>query len=115
MGLYQINIFGKSQKVIQKNNKEYKPKKLNKKNETLKQKLKILYTLYDKLYKLQNINLLEQREIIKKGDIIVYVEDRQAEPVETKKMNVLNDIDKRIEITQEKYEFMKELQCKENK
>ena len=112
MELYQATIFGDCRKVIEKHNPEYKPKKLSKKNRELKQKVETLYDLYYKLYELQNISILEQREIIRKGDIIVYVEDRQAEPIEISNMNVLDDIDKRIEITKEIY---KEYQCNENK
>lgn len=115
-----MSIFGECKPVVGKHTPEYKPRKLSKKNRELKQKLETLYDLYYKLYELQNISILEQREIIRKGDIIVYVEDRQAEPIEISNMNVLDDIDKRIKITQEKYEqlqfeFMKEYQCNENK
>ena len=110
MELYQATIFGDCQKVIEKHNPEHKPKKLSKKNRELKQKLEILYDLYYKLYELQNISILEQREIIKKGDIIVHVEDRQAEPIEIGNMNVLDDIDKRIEATQER---LKDYECEQ--
>lgn len=109
MSLYQINIFGECQKVIKKDNPEYKPKKLSKKNQILKQKLKILYELYERLYKLQNISILEQREVIVKKDLVIYPDERQAEPIETIEMNVLNDIDKRIEVAKNRLvmEFLK--------
>ena len=107
MELYQANIFGGSQKVIIKDRAPIKPKKLNKKNRILKEKLKTLHTLYEKIYELQNIGLLEQREIIIKKDLIIYPDEKQAEPIETIQMNLLSDIDKRIEITKEK--LIKEL------
>lgn len=102
MELYQANIFGGSQKVIVKDSPPIKPKKLNKKNRILKAKLKTLHTLYEKIYELQNIGLLEQREVIVKKDLIIYPDEKQAEPIETIQMNLLSDIDKRIEITKEK-------------
>lgn len=107
MELYQANIFGGSQKVIVKDSAPIKQKKLNKKNRILKEKLKTLHTLYEKIYELQNIGLLEQREVIVKKDLIIYPDEKQAEPIETIQMNLLSDIDKRIEITKEK--LIKEL------
>lgn len=120
MELYQATIFGERRQVIKKDNPEYKPKKLSKKNQILKRKLKILYEIYERLYNLQNVSILEQREVIVKKDLVIYPDERQAEPIETVNMNILNDIDKRIEVAQNKYEqlqfeFMKEYQCNENK
>ena len=116
MELYQVSIFGEKKIVAVKANNNYKPKKLSKKNQILKNKIEILYDLYERLYDMQEISILEPREIIKRGNIIMYTEDRQAEPIETINMNIIDDIDKRIEITEKeveryeqlKFEFMKE-------
>ncbi len=103
MELYQANIFGGKEEVIEKHNPEYKPKKLSKKDQILKQKLSILYKLYEKLYNLQEISILEQREVILKKDLVIYPDERQAEPIETVQLNIENHIDKKIEVAQEKY------------
>lgn len=110
MEVYQVDIFGKYQKVITKDSKEYKPKKLNKKNRILKEKLKILYGLYEELYKKQEISILEYREVIMKDNLIIYPEDRQAEPKKIINLNVLDDIDKRIEETQKEIEKYEQLE-----
>lgn len=112
MVVRQAGIFGEYKQVVIK--KKSTPKK--RKNEELKQKINILYNLYQQLYEKQNISLLEPREVIIKGDIIVYPQDRQAEPIEIIKMNVLDDIDKRIEVMEKtvsepvqlQFDFMKE-------
>ena len=104
MELYQANIFGGKEEVIEKHNPEYKPKKLSKKDQILKQKIKILYDLYERLYNSQNISILEQREVILKKDLVIYPDERQAEPIETVQLNIENHIDKKIEVAQEKYE-----------
>ena len=104
MELYQATIFGERREVIKKDNPEYKPKKLSKKNKILKQKLKILYDLYERLYNLQNVSILEQREVILKKDLVIYPDERQAEPIETVQLNIENHIDKKIEVAQKKYE-----------
>ena len=106
MELYQVSVFGEK-KVIKENNK--KSKRNQNKNTTLKQKLKSLYKLYYLIYETQNINLLEQREVIIKGDLIIYPQDNQAEPLSSINMNVLDDIDKRIEIAEEKYKELTRL------
>lgn len=102
MELYQANIFGGKEQVIEKHNPEYKPKKLSKKDQILKQKLKILYDLYETLYNLQEISILEQREVILKKDLVIYPDERQAEPIETVKLDIENHIDKKIEVAQKK-------------
>ena len=97
----QADIFGKYKLIVEKTIKNNKPKKQRKKNDDLQKKLKILYELYYKLYEKQNINILEQREVILKKDLIIYPQEMQAEPVQSVKLNLLDDIDKRINIMQE--------------
>lgn len=96
MELKQANIFGEYYLVGKK-------KKLRKdidKNLELKQKLQLLYDLYERLYEQQNINPLEYRDIIIRGKIIIYPDERQAEPIESINLTI-EDIDKRINIMQE--------------
>ena len=103
MKLWQVSIFGEYQQVIEKDNKECEPKELSEKDKILQQKIKTLYDLYDKLYKAQNISILEQREVIMKEGLIIYPDEQQAEPIETAQMTI-KDIDKKISVAQEKYE-----------
>lgn len=98
MALRQASIFGDYKDVI-KNNKKKSTKK--EKNKELKKKLNILYCLYQQLYETLNIELLDQREVIIKNNIVAYPEDRQAEPMEIINMNILDDIDKRIEVMED--------------
>lgn len=100
MELKQVNIFGEyvNLKVIKKN--DTKIKKVIKKNENLKQKIRILYKMYEQLYEKQNISLLEPRDVIIRNNIIIYPEDRQAEPIDTISLGIY-DIDKRILIMKE--------------
>lgn len=95
MELKQVNIFGEyvNLKVIKKN--DTKIKKVVKKNENLKQKIRILYKMYEQLYEKQNISLLEPRDVIIRNNIIIYPEDRQAEPIDIISLGIY-DIDKRI-------------------
>lgn len=95
MELKQVNIFGEyvNLKVIKKN--DTKIKKVIKKNENLKQKIRILYKMYEQLYEKQNISLLEPRDVIIRNNIIIYPEDRQAEPIDIISLGIY-DIDKRI-------------------
>lgn len=92
MGLKQADIFG-GHKEIKK--KTAAPKK-KKENKLLKQKIDILYRMYEELYKKQNIGLLEQRDAIIKNNIIAYPEEKLAEPIEIINLSIY-DIDKRIE------------------
>lgn len=92
--LKQANIFGEYFEI------SVKQKRKCKKNQKLKQKIKILYELYEQLYEKQNISPIEYRDIIIKGTIIIYPEERQAEPIEAINLT-LDDIDKRINIMQE--------------
>jgi hypothetical protein len=96
MELKQAGIFGEYYLV----GKKKKSKKNDNKNVELKQKLQLLYDLYERLYEQQNIDPLEYRDIIIKGNIIVYPEERQAEPIDSIKLTTY-DIDKRISIMQE--------------
>ena len=60
MELKQVNIFGEYRQVGKKINKKNVLKKtINLK--LLKQKIKILYDMYEQLYEKQNISLLEQK------------------------------------------------------
>lgn len=92
MGFKQADIFG-GHKEIKK--KTAVPKK-KKENKLLKQKIDILYRMYEELYKKQNIGLLEQRDAIIKNNIIAYPEEKLAEPIEIINLSIY-DIDKRIE------------------
>lgn len=95
MGIKQADIFGG---CIEIKKKIAAPtKKPKKTNEVLKQKINILYELYEQLYKKQNIGILEQRDVIVKNNIIVYPEDKQAEPINIIKLTIY-DIDERIKI-----------------
>lgn len=105
MELYQLDIFGQKKK-IKGCAKRGSPRI---KNKDLKAKIHTLYSLYFRLYKTQNIPILDTREIIMRKNLIVYPDEMQAEPKETLEMNLLDDIDKRIAITEkevEKYEQM---------
>lgn len=94
MEFKQVNIFGEQILIVNKNNKSVKFKTKNK-NKVLENKIKILYKMYEELYEKQNINLLDNREIIIKKNIIYYLEERQAEPIDIINLSI-NDIDKRI-------------------
>ena len=88
----QAGLFGGYKLIVKK---VKKPKELPAKN-VLKEKIKRLYTLYEELYELQEIEILETREIIIKGNILIYPQDRQAEPKELINLTIY-DIDLRIE------------------
>lgn len=75
------------------NNKEKHEKKNN--FGVLRQKIELLYKLYEELYNRQNISILEPRDVVIKGNIIIYPEDRQAEPIELINLTIY-DIDERI-------------------
>lgn len=96
MELKQAGIFGEYYLI----GKKKKSKKNNNKNAELKQKLQLLYDLYERLYEQQNIAPLEYRDVIIKGNIMIYPEERQAEPIDSIKLTIY-DIDKRISIMQE--------------
>ena len=109
MGCKQVNIFGDYKIIVEKNNKTIHPRKTEPQTTKLKQKIALLYNLYKKLYEKQNISILEQREVIVKENLIIYPGDMQAEPKESIKMHLIDDIDKKIEIAQNelnKYEQM---------
>ena len=95
MELKQASIFGEYKQVVKKYNKNNK-KSVPTKTKELKEKITILYNLYQLLYEKLNIDCLEQREIIIKQNIIIYPDEQQAEPIEITNMNILDDIDKRI-------------------
>jgi hypothetical protein len=81
MVLQQINIFGESTKVVLS-----KPKTSSAKRDEdlLSKKYEILYDIYNKIYESLDIDLFEQREVIRFGKtIIAYPEERQAEVVGT--------------------------------
>jgi hypothetical protein len=93
MGLKQADIFG-GHKEIKKKTATPTKKKVNK---LLKQKIDILYAMYEELYRKQNIGLLEQRDAIIKNNIIAYPEEKQAEPTNIIKLSIY-DIDERIKV-----------------
>ena len=94
MDCIQIDIYGK-EKVLKKKNKKRKsicdPKEL-----ILKTKIDILYELYEKLYERFNVDLMEQREAIVINNIILFVEERQAEPIELINLTLCENIDYKI-------------------
>ena len=92
VGLKQVNIYGELIEIACKSKSVQKPR-----NQKLKQKIDKLYALYENLFKKQDVNILELREVIVKDDILIYPEDRQAEPVCMIELTI-EDIDKRIEI-----------------
>lgn len=100
---YQECIFGGKIEIKNKDN-IVNNKKLNKKKLLFKNKILELYDLYDTLYCMLNIDILEQKEIIIKKNIVAYTEYRQAEPIELIKINNftnindLSNIEKKIEI-----------------
>lgn len=94
MVLKQASIFGEYKQIVKKNNRKIKTRK----NEELKEKITVLYALYEQLYNNMQISILEPRELITKNNIVAYVDEKQAEPISIINMNVLDDIDKRIEI-----------------
>lgn len=100
----QANIFGGCISIVIKDNKDVKPKELSDKGKELRYKLSVLYEMYEQLYKKQNIPLLEQKDIIIKNNILVYPDERQAEPIELIN-TTLEDIDQRIEV-------MRKILCK---
>lgn len=99
MVLKQADIFGGYRLIVNKDNKKPPPPKKTA-NSILKQKIKLLYRMYESLYRKQNISILEPREVIIKNGIISYPEERQAEPIELIDLT-LEDIDKRIDIMKE--------------
>ena len=107
MGIYQISIFGEKKEITKSLNTHLITKKLNLKGKAFKKKIQKLHKIYDKIFEILNISLLEQREVIMEKGLIIYPDEQQAEPIETIKMNLLNDIDKRIEKAEEKYEQLK--------
>lgn len=105
MVLKQVNIFGECKEIVKKtSNKEKCAKKNN--FYKIKQKIELLYELYEELYKRQNISILEPRDVIIKGNIIIYPEDRQAEPVELINLT-LYDIDEKIDKMKKVLEYDK--------
>lgn len=95
MVLKQVDIFGEYKEIVKKTTKQKTRKKTN--FYKFREKIELLYKLYEELYNRQNISILEPRDVIIKGNIIVYPEDKQAEPVELINLTIY-DIDKRIEI-----------------
>lgn len=93
MGLKQADIFGGHKEIKKKTATPTKKKE----NKLLKQKIDILYAMYEELYRKQNIGLLEQRDAIIKNNIIAYPEEKQAEPINIIKLSIY-DIDERIKV-----------------
>ena len=84
----QLNIFGGVEEIIAKKRRiNPQPKKV-KVNIKLKRKYRLLEYAYSRLFDILDINILEQREIVKKGLLVAYVEERQAEVIGTQKMNI---------------------------
>lgn len=94
MVLKQVTIFGGLEPVKIKKDQR---KKENNKNKVLKEKITLLYNLYYQLYTKQNIDIFEQKEIILKDNIIIYVDEKQAEPIEFINLALIENIDKKIE------------------
>lgn len=98
MDCIQIDIYG-NKKVLKKKNK--KVSICDQKELILKNKIKFLYKMYEQLYESLNIDLMEQREVVIKNNIIAYVEDRQAEPLELINLALCENIDYKINKTKE--------------
>ena len=91
MGFKQADIFGGYKEIKKKTAAPIKKRA----NDSLKQKINILYEMYEELYRKQNIGLLEQRDAVIKNNVIAYPEDKQAEPINIIKLSIY-DIDERI-------------------
>ena len=91
MELMQASLFGEA--ILVK--KKTKPKK--RRNESLKNKIKELYDLYEKLYEKNNKWLFDMREAVVENNIIYYIEERQAEPIELINLTLIENIDLKIE------------------
>ena len=98
MDCIQIDIYG-NKKVLKKKNKKVSIS--DQKELILKNKIKFLYKMYEQLYESLNIDLMEQREVVIKNNIIAYVEDRQAEPLELINLALCENIDYKINKTKE--------------
>ena len=90
MELKQASIFGNYIKIGRK--KRNTPRN---KDPGLKDKIRLLYGMYEKLYEQQNVKLFEIRDFIIKNNIAIYPDDRQAEPIELQRYTIY-DIDERI-------------------
>lgn len=99
MDCIQIDIYGN--KKILKKKKNKKVSISDQKELILKNKIKFLYKMYEQLYESLNIDLMEQREVVIKNNIIAYVEDRQAEPLELINLTLCENIDYKINKTKE--------------
>lgn len=91
MVLRQATLFGEAKAVGIKT--PAKPKR--KKQQTTKNKIDILYSLYEKLFYKSDVWLLTAKEAVIKDNIIYYVDERQAEPIGMSELTIC-DIDKRI-------------------
>lgn len=91
MGLRQATLFGEAKAASKK--PPAKPKR--KKQQTTKNKIDILYSLYEKLFYKSEVWLLTPKEAVIKDNIIYYVDERQAEPIGMSELTI-SDIDKRI-------------------
>lgn len=92
MGSKQASIFGGCIEARLKSAKREQKKIASK---DLSEKIKTLYRMYEKLYEKQEI-YLEARDCIVKNNIVIYPEDRQAEPISIINLTI-NEIDTRIE------------------
>lgn len=93
MDCIQIDIYG-NKKILKKKNK--KVSICNQKEIILKNKIKELYKMYEQLYESLNIDLMEQNEVVIKNNIIAFIEDRQAEPLELINLALCENIDYKI-------------------
>lgn len=105
MSYTQLDIFGNKKaaacKKIKKKVPEYNIREI-----TLARKIKMLYALYEQLYEQLEIDLMEQQEIIIKNNIIAFIEERQAEPIELINLELCENIDFKLS-------KMRELLCRE--
>lgn len=93
MGTKQASLFGG---YIETKRKSVKPKPKKIRTEELKSKIQSLYNMYEELYKRQGIDIIEARDYIIKGNVAIYPEERQAEPISIVNLTI-RDIDKRLE------------------
>lgn len=84
----QLCLFGGEKEIIAKKRRVNPQSRKIKVNIKLKRKYRLLEYVYSRLFDILNINILEQREIVNKGLLVAYVDERQAEVIGTQKMNI---------------------------
>lgn len=96
MELGQVTVFGEVKPV----GKPPSAKTKRQKSQEIKNKISILYNLYEKLFYKSDVWLMTTKEAVIKDNIIYYVDERQAEPIGMSELTI-NDINQRIKIMSE--------------